>query len=153
MGLRFRQRIKLMPGLTLNLGKKSMSLSAGVRGASITKGTQGTHANVGLPGTGLSYRTKIGGSSNEEEKEELATYGDFSYTALSESTVGPQVPVTSPLWKRILKKFCWSALVIVVTTLITGFIVTDSPLGGGVGVISTWILGTFALVVWVWVKK
>jgi hypothetical protein len=39
-----------------------MSISAGVKGASVTFGSSGTYANVGIPGTGISYRTRIGGA-------------------------------------------------------------------------------------------
>lgn len=59
MGLRFSKRIKLMPGVRLNLGLRGVSLSAGPRGASVTVGKRGIFGNVGLPGTGLSYRTRL----------------------------------------------------------------------------------------------
>src|SRR5438552_3228777 len=52
---RFRRTFKLLPGLRLNINKKSISASVGVRGAHFTLGTTGTRATVGLPGTGLSY--------------------------------------------------------------------------------------------------
>ena len=53
--LRFRRRLKIAPGITLNLGKRSISTSIGVKGAHITEGTRGGRAAVGIPGTGLSY--------------------------------------------------------------------------------------------------
>jgi hypothetical protein len=55
MGLRIFRRIRIVPGLTLNLSKRGASVSAGVRGAHVTMGTHGTRETVGLPGTGLSY--------------------------------------------------------------------------------------------------
>ena len=55
MGFRFRRRIRVFPGLTLNLGKQGVSASVGVRGAHVTVGPTGTRTTVGLPGTGLSY--------------------------------------------------------------------------------------------------
>jgi len=57
MGFRFRRRIRLLPGITLNLGKRGASVSAGVRGAHVTVGPTGTRTTVGLPGTGMSYTT------------------------------------------------------------------------------------------------
>lgn len=51
---RFRRRVKLLPGLTLNLGKRSTSLSFGERGAHVTYGTHGGRVAAGIPGTGLS---------------------------------------------------------------------------------------------------
>lgn len=60
MGFRFSRRIKLLPGVHLNLGLKSVSLSLGPRGAGVTVGTRGVTGHVGVPGTGLSYRTRLG---------------------------------------------------------------------------------------------
>jgi hypothetical protein len=39
--------------VTLNLSKRSASISVGERGAHLTVGTRGTTETVGLPGTGL----------------------------------------------------------------------------------------------------
>lgn len=64
MGFRFRRSIRIAPGLRVNLGKTGVSLSAGIRGASVTVGSRGAFGNVGLPGTGISYRSKLGGSPN-----------------------------------------------------------------------------------------
>ncbi len=55
MGLRFQRRIKILPGVTLNLSKSGISTSVGVRGARVTFGKKGTRTTVGLPGTGISY--------------------------------------------------------------------------------------------------
>ncbi len=55
MPFRFFQRIRIAPGLTLNLSKRGVSVSAGPRGLQFTAGTSGTRATVGLPGSGLFY--------------------------------------------------------------------------------------------------
>jgi hypothetical protein len=55
VGFRFRRRIRILPGVTLNLGKRGVSTSIGVRGAHVTVGPTGTRTTVGLPGTGLTY--------------------------------------------------------------------------------------------------
>jgi hypothetical protein len=55
MGFRFRQKIRLAPGVDLNLGKSGPSVSVGERGAHITVGERGVTESAGLPGTGLSY--------------------------------------------------------------------------------------------------
>lgn len=55
MSLRFWQRIRLAPGVTLNLSKSTASLSFGPRGAKYTISPRGNRATVGLPGTGLFY--------------------------------------------------------------------------------------------------
>ncbi len=59
MSLRFWRRIKIAPGLTLNLSKTSGSLSFGPRGAKYTIGSRGQRATLGLPGSGLFYTTTL----------------------------------------------------------------------------------------------
>src|SRR6056297_3653120 len=55
MSFRFWRRIRLAPGVTLNLSKSNASLSFGPRGAKYTISPLGNRATVGLPGTGLFY--------------------------------------------------------------------------------------------------
>ena len=55
MALRFQRRIRVAPGILLNLNKRSLSASFGRRGSHITVGSKGTRTTVGLPGTGLYY--------------------------------------------------------------------------------------------------
>jgi len=55
MGFRFYRRIKIVPGLYINVGKKGLSTSIGTKGARVTMGKNGTRYTVGIPGTGLSY--------------------------------------------------------------------------------------------------
>jgi len=61
MSFRFWRRIRLAPGVTLNLSKSGGSLSFGPRGAKVTVGRRGVRATAGLPGTGLFYTTTVGG--------------------------------------------------------------------------------------------
>jgi Protein of unknown function (DUF4236) len=60
MGWRFRRRKKLFPGVTLNVGKRSGSLSFGPRGAKANVGRRGVTATATLLGTGLSYVKRVG---------------------------------------------------------------------------------------------
>jgi hypothetical protein len=55
MGFRFQKRLRIMPGLTLNLSKRGVSASIGTRGARVTYGHGQKRTTVGLPGSGLSY--------------------------------------------------------------------------------------------------
>jgi hypothetical protein len=59
MRLRFRKTFSIMPGLKLNIGKKSASVSMGVKGLGFTAGTAGQTISASLPGSGLSMRHKI----------------------------------------------------------------------------------------------
>ena len=67
MALRFWRRMKIAPGLTLNLSKSGGSLSFGPRGAKYTIGPRGRRATVGIPGTGLFYTT-TGSKSRRTDK-------------------------------------------------------------------------------------
>ena len=58
MGLRFRKSVKIAPGVRVNFGKKSASVSFGGRGGRVTYSTSGRKTTtVGIPGSGLSYST------------------------------------------------------------------------------------------------
>jgi len=59
MGFRFRRSIRVAPGVKLNLGRKSASVSVGTRGLWYTTGTSGQRVTAGIPGTGLSYTTLL----------------------------------------------------------------------------------------------
>jgi hypothetical protein len=55
MGWRFSKRIKVLPGVSVNLSKSGLSTSIGPRGAKVTIGHRKVRQTVGIPGTGLSY--------------------------------------------------------------------------------------------------
>jgi Protein of unknown function (DUF4236) len=56
MGFRFRKRVKLIPGVWINLSKKGGSLSVGGHGATVNLSKRGVIGTAGLPGSGISYR-------------------------------------------------------------------------------------------------
>jgi len=57
MGFRFQRRIRLLPGVRLNISKSGVTTSIGARGARVTLGGGRTRTTVGIPGTGLSHTT------------------------------------------------------------------------------------------------
>jgi uncharacterized protein DUF4236 len=57
MPLRFFRRIRIAPGVSINLSKSGASVSVGPRGAKVTVGPRGVRKTVGLPGTGVYYTT------------------------------------------------------------------------------------------------
>lgn len=59
MSFRFQRRIKILPGLRLNVSKTGISWTVGTRGASVTARDGKFTGNVGVPGTGLSYRKRL----------------------------------------------------------------------------------------------
>ena len=67
MGLRLFRRIKIAPGISINLSKSGLSASAGMRGAHVTLGPRGVRRTVGIPGTGIYYteNSSLSGSSRK----------------------------------------------------------------------------------------
>jgi hypothetical protein len=57
MPLRFFRRIRVAPGVSVNLSKSGASVSVGPKGAKMTVGPRGVRKTVGLPGTGVYYTT------------------------------------------------------------------------------------------------
>lgn len=59
MAWSYRKRIKIIPGVHLNVSRSGISTSLGVRGASLTLGSSGTFLNTSIPGTGISNRMRL----------------------------------------------------------------------------------------------
>ncbi|MGP7733598.1 DUF4236 domain-containing protein [Oceanimonas smirnovii] len=59
MGFKFRKRIKIAPGLHVNVSKSGVSTSLGKPGATINIGKKGVKSTVGIPGSGLSYSQNL----------------------------------------------------------------------------------------------
>jgi hypothetical protein len=56
MAWRFQRRKKLLPGVTLNIGKRGpSSVSVGPRGTRASAGRRGLTVTLSLLGTGLAY--------------------------------------------------------------------------------------------------
>ena len=55
MGFRFQKRIKIAPGIKLNLSKSGISTSIGGRGFTHNIGHGKRRTTIGIPGTGLSH--------------------------------------------------------------------------------------------------
>jgi len=72
MAFRFRRTLKVAPGVRLNLSKGGLSGSLGPQGFSTSVGRQGLHGNIGLPGTGLSYRSRLGDSNQARTASQLS---------------------------------------------------------------------------------
>ena len=72
MGLRFRKSIKILPGVKLNLGKKSAGVSVGTTGARYSVNSSGRKTStVGVPGTGLSYSKSSGSKKGKDSSSGL----------------------------------------------------------------------------------
>ena len=99
MGFRFQKRISILPGVRINLSKSGASASLGPRGADVNIGRDGVTANAGIPGTGLSYRQKLGGKTKSGVLGVLAVIGGLGFWAFQhagkiEKAVAPMTPAT-----------------------------------------------------------
>ena len=63
MGFRFRQILKIAPGVRLNVTKSGISTSIGRRGATVNLGRGKKRITVGVPGTGISYTKAVNAKS------------------------------------------------------------------------------------------
>ncbi len=61
MAWSYQKRVRIAPGVHLNLSRRGVSTTIGVRGASVNFGKKGTYVNTGIPGTGFYNRQKISG--------------------------------------------------------------------------------------------
>jgi hypothetical protein len=79
MGLRFHRVFSILPGIRINLSKSGLSTSLGPRGADVNIGRHGVTTSAGIPGTGLSYRQKMG--SRGSKLGILALVGALGFAA------------------------------------------------------------------------
>lgn len=92
--VRFWRRMKIAPGLTLNLSKSGGSLSFGPRGAKYTVGPRGRRATVGIPGTGLFYTQAASGGRRGGSRGRPA--------AAQAPVVPPEERLTLGFFKRLV---------------------------------------------------
>jgi len=64
---KFRKKIKIAPGININISKSGVSSTFGPKGASVNVGKKGAYLNTGIPGTGIYDRTKLGGSKSNRK--------------------------------------------------------------------------------------
>lgn len=71
MGLYFRKRIKILPGVHMNVSKSGTSWSIGPRGAKVNFGKRGKYVTTGIPGTGIYSRTKVCNNNMSNHRTQL----------------------------------------------------------------------------------
>lgn len=59
MAWSYRKRVKIAPGVNLNLSKKGPSVSVGPKGLKMNVSKRGVYQNTSIPGTGLYSRKKV----------------------------------------------------------------------------------------------
>jgi uncharacterized protein YgiM (DUF1202 family) len=98
MGLRFQKRLRILPGVRINLSKSGLSTSLGPRGADVNIGRSGVTTNAGIPGTGVSYRQKLGGRGGWIGVLILIAglgFWGYSHFARIEKAIAPARPVAA----------------------------------------------------------
>lgn len=68
MGFKFRKRVKIAPGVNLNIGKKGVSTSLGGNGATVNISKRGVKTTVGIQGTGMSWSKNHSSTHSYEEE-------------------------------------------------------------------------------------
>ncbi|WP_187807257.1 DUF4236 domain-containing protein [Aquipseudomonas alcaligenes] len=70
MALKFRKRIKIAPGIKLNITSKGVSsVSLGGKGGTVNLGKSGVTTTASIPGTGISYSKKISNSKKSTQSK------------------------------------------------------------------------------------
>lgn len=79
MGWRFRKSIKILPGVRVNIGKNSTSISLGGRGFHRTYSSTGrVTTSIGIPGTGVYYTTSTNGNSTAMRNPRMTQFGEIA---------------------------------------------------------------------------
>ena len=94
MGFRFQKRIKLLPGISLNVGKRGASISMGPRGMRTTISARGVKQSYGIPGTGIRYETPLKKWGNQDSQRRQVQFNQQPVQ---------YVPVRESLWRRIMR--------------------------------------------------
>lgn len=112
MAWQYRKRVKVAPGVYMNITKNGISTSIGVRGSSVTFGKKGTYLNTGIPGTGFYNRQKIGTPST------------------------PKTNYTQPSTPKIHSKGTYTLM-----GLMSGFVALICLFAAPIGLIGTFVFG------------
>lgn len=73
MGWRFRKSIKILPGVKVNIGKKSVGLSIGSKLGGISLNSKnGARSRISIPGTGIHFSSKLFSGKRISKAEKIA---------------------------------------------------------------------------------
>ena len=92
---RLWRRVRIAPGLSINLSKSGPSVSVGPRGAKMTFGRRGIRQTVGLPGTGLYATRQVAATASRTAERKVAAAGDPA--AAADTPAARPAPVGSAM--------------------------------------------------------
>ena len=87
MAVRFRKSVKLGPGVKINFSKRGVSTTIGPKGFTTSIGRSGVYRNVSIPGTGVSFRSKVGGRKSTKRTSSSTSRAFTSHASSSGETV------------------------------------------------------------------
>lgn len=108
MAFRFQKRIKIAPGVRLNVSKSGVSTSLGGRGGTVNLSSKGVRTTVGIPGTGLSWSRQTGWSDAKTMKpeDELLQLGKLlDRQAKAFNALSPKANKVSESWNKAVASF------------------------------------------------
>ena len=108
MAFRFSKRIKIAPGVRLNVSKSGLSTSIGGRGGTVNLSSKGVRTTVGIPGSGMSWSKQTGwaGATNLKPTDELLQLGKLlDQRAKTLNSLSPQVNKVSASWNKAVEAF------------------------------------------------
>ena len=130
MGINFRKRIKILPGVNLNISKSGISTTIGPKGANVNIGKKGAFLNTGIPGTGIYSRSKIGASTRNNKNSNYKSYSNNNYMITQKSksttivlafflgTIGIHRFYLGQYWKGIFSVlFCWTFIPTIISII------------------------------------
>lgn len=91
MGWGFRWRIKILPGVAVNVSKSGFSLSLGSAPFTVNLRPDRIRSTISAPGTGLSYRADFVAPSETQRREKVEPVEPTEI----------DMPLTDPHWKPI----------------------------------------------------
>lgn len=108
MGTRFSKRVNIAPGLSMNVGKRGVSVSVGGPGLRKTYSKDGVRTTVGIPGSGLSHTS-------------YHRYGNQS----SRSNINPTRSQVSIRTRGQNNAWGWVLLILAIGTVIASFAIPN----------------------------
>lgn len=108
MAFRFQKRIKIAPGVRLNVSKSGVSTSLGGSGGTVNLSSKGVRTTAGIPGTGLSWSKQTGWSDAKTTKPEvdLLQLGNLlDRQANAFNTLSPKNNKVSESWNKAVASF------------------------------------------------
>ena len=137
---RLWRRVKIAPGVTINVSKSGPSVSLGPRGAKVTLGRRGVRQTLGIPGTGI-FATRQLGTPGRSQPEPSASESvaneeaDAAATPDAGSVTQPAVSATiatEPAYGLAIA----AGVVFGVALAIIGLPTTQAVLAGGTAVVA-----------------